>query len=64
MPYFDSNLRVGSEFGPLRTQKRSKSNKPQNPDLTGLIMATKSFQVINVQMFVQILHSGGDFGQV
>ena len=47
VPYFEANLRVGSRFCPLRGQKRSKSKKlffPQNPQLTGLMMATKIFQ--------------------
>ena len=47
VPYFDGNLRVGSQFCPLRGQKRSKSKKkifPQNPQLAGLMMGTKIFK--------------------
>ena len=44
--YFAANLRVGSRFGPLRGQKRSKLKKvffPPKADLAGLMMGTKTF---------------------
>ena len=48
VPNFEANLRVGSRFGPLRRQKRSKSKKvffPLKADLAGLMMGTKTFKI-------------------
>ena len=46
VPYFEADLGVGSGFGPLRRQKRLKSqkkNSPQNRDFAGLMMGPKKF---------------------
>ena len=65
---------VGSQFGPLRGQKRSKPKKvffPLKADLAGLMMGTKTFKIwpfwpelLRFKVIVHFCHSGGDFGQV
>ena len=74
VPNFDGNMGVGSRFGPLRGQKRSKSKKvffPLKADLAGLMMGTKTFKIwpfwpelLRFKVIVRFWYSGGDFGQV
>ena len=48
VPNLDADLELGSRFGPLRRQKRSKSPKknfPQHRDFAGLMMGPNKLQL-------------------